>query len=268
METIIVKNFDDVDDPVKTEHILFEQLTKLSGKVKTDFAYVAMPIADLINKTGIANTQSRIADVCESNKDKKLFFVCQHIQVDKLNFYGHLVFTPHSTIFDSYVPIPHYACNYDSVYSKPWNEREYDFSFMGDYGTHRTRSLMYEALKNRPKTIFVDTKKWHFHSDSKTQKINKQNYIELLGNTKYSLCPRGTGPSTIRIWEAMAMNSCPIILSNYLKMPLELFLKTSLWYKSLEDCSSFDVDFEIYNNQEYWNLFSNENLYKSVIKNL
>jgi len=186
--------------------------------------------------------------------------------VDRLNFHGNLVFTPHATLLDSFIPIPHYSCNYDTSFSRPWNEREYKFSFMGDFGTHQTRKHIYNILKDQPNTVFIDTKRWHFYSNSKTQSINKKNYIELLGNTKYSLCPRGTGPSTIRIWEAIAMNSCPIIFSDYLKMPLKLIIKTDLWLKIAEHCVNIKEDYvEDYNNKEYWDWFSNENLYKSIV---
>tara|TARA_R110002020_G_scaffold72542_5_gene186648 strand:+ start:5346 stop:6152 length:807 start_codon:yes stop_codon:yes gene_type:complete len=268
VKKLYVKGFDDVDDPVRTEEQIYRQLSKTSDKDNIGYSYVVMPIADMINKSGVKNTQNIINDVCEAHNKEKLIFVCQHIQVCNLYFHDNLVFTPHATMFDSYIPIPHYSCNYDLEYSKPWEEREYDFSFMGDYNTHATRNKVYNLLKGKPKTFFVDTKNWHFYSDKKTQAINKKNYIELLGNTKYSLCPRGTGPSTIRIWESMAMGSSPIIFSDYLKMPLELYLNNKLWFKVSEKCDSINVDHERYNNDQYWDLFSNEQLYKSIIKNI
>jgi hypothetical protein len=265
VKNIHVKGFDDVTDPVKTEHIIYKQLSELPDNTGKSYFYVVMPIADLLNKIGITNTQNIINEVCNNNKDKKLIFVCQHIQVDKLNFHNNLVFTPHATMLDSYIPIPHYSCNYDIDFSREWEERQYDFSFMGDFSTHQTRASLSKVLKDYPKTIFIDTKKWHFYSDQKTQSINKKNYIELLGNTKYSLCPRGTGPSTIRIWESMAMGSCPIVFSDFLKMPMKLALESKLWIKLPESCDKISVDNKPYNNQEYWDKFSNSNLYKSII---
>ena len=265
MKKVFVKGFEDVEDPVKTEQQIFNQLSSLHPEVKEDYSHVVMPIADLINKIGLQNTQNIINDVCDGHPNERLIFICQHIQVCNLNFHNNIVFTPHATIFDSYIPIPHYSCNYDIDYSKPWEEREYDFSFMGDFGTHTTRGKIHQFLRDRPNTAFIDTKNWHFYSDKKTQTINKKNYIELLGNTKYSLCPRGTGPSTIRIWESMAMNSCPIIFSDYLKMPLEMHISNNLWFKIPEKCDSININLNKYNNDQYWDLFSNDYLYKSII---
>ena len=264
MRVLLVEGFENVDDPVLTEQQISKQLISLKEKIISEYVYVCFPLAYSINTRGLAATQKIINDICSQFTHEKLFFVCQHIQVCNLNFHNNLVFTPHATTLDPFQPMPHYSCNFDTSYSRPWEEREYHFSFMGDYNTHTTRKRMYEALKDYPKSIFVDTKKWHFYSDDKVKKINSKNYIELLGNTKYSLCPRGTGPSTIRIWESMAMNSCPIILSDILKMPLEMFIIEEIWKRRSEDCSNFNISEHPYDNKEYFDLFSNDNLYKSI----
>jgi protein involved in ribonucleotide reduction len=269
MKIIDYISFENVKDFVKTEEIISSQLKSMKKEINTDYVYVSMPIADAINKQGVAHTQRMIDQICKENNKEKLFFVCQHILVNNLNFNNNLVFTPHATLYDNYIPIPHYSCNFDINFIKPWNKRKYDFSFMGDFNSHVSRQFMKQVLNKMPNSCIIDTNTWHFYSDEKTQKINKKNYIELLGETKYSLCPRGTGPSTIRIWESMAMNSHPIILSDVLKMPLELFLETQLWTFIPENTTEYIFNFENeYDNKEYWQYFSNENLYKSIVNYL
>lgn len=264
MRVLLVEGFENVDDPVQTEQQINKQLTSLKDQITTDYVYVCFPLAHSINTRGLQITQKIIDDICGQLPSEKLFFVCQHIQVCNLNFHNNLVFTPHATTLDSFQPMPHYSCNFDTSYCRPWEEREYHFSFMGDYSTHNTRKKMYQKLRDYPNSIFIDTKKWHFYSDEKIKKINSKNYIELLGNTKYALCPRGTGPSTIRIWEAMAMNSCPVILSDMLKMPLEMFIMGEMWKRRPEDCSNFEIAEKPYENKEYFDLFCNDNLHKSI----
>ena len=266
MNVMQVHNFDKVDDPVRTEEVIYNYFMANYSKISSSHSYVAMPIAWIINTYGLRTTQDIISKICSSNPHSKLFFVCQHILVSKLNFYGHLVFTPHATILDSYIPIPHYSCNYDVSFNRPWEDREYDFSFMGSYDTHEVRKRLKEAFTGSERVCFVDTGSWHFHSDDEKRKANKQKYIELLGNTKYSLCPRGTGPSTIRIWEAMAMGSHPLILSDYLKMPLERELNANLWTKKPESCNDFTINNEPYDNQKYWEYFSNESMQSCILK--
>ena len=265
MDILQVHNFDKVDDPVKTEEVIYRYFINNHQSIGTHYTYVAMPIAWIINNYGLNTTQELIDKIDKSNPNKKLFFVCQHILVSNLNFHNHLVFTPHATILDSYMPMPHYSCNYDEEFKRPWEDREYDFSFMGSYDTHEVRKRLEGAFTGSERVCFIDTGSWHFHSDIEKKKINKQKYVELLGNTKYSLCPRGTGPSTIRIWEAMAMGSRPIILSDYLKMPLERELETNLWTKKPESCKDFHLPVGSYDNQEYWKYFCNENLQASIL---
>jgi len=265
MKIIELVSFDDVKDFVKTEEVISSQLKSLKDKINTEYVYVSMPIADLINKQGISYTQNLIDQVCKNNKEK-LFFVCQHIDVKKLNFYHNLVFTPHATILDSYVAIPHYTCNFDIKYSKPWKDRKYKFGFVGSFSTHPIRSKIYNLLKNREDCLIVDTGGWHFQNEKIQREKNEKSYIEVLGDTKYSLCPRGTGPSTIRLWESIAMNSKPVIISDYLKIPMVENLD-QYWIKIPEKEENYDLlsSEQQYDNKFYWDNFSNENLSKSVV---
>ena len=266
MKVIEAGDFNKVNDPVKTEETINLQLIQKADHVHTDYVYVAIPLAWNINHQGVHNTQKQISDICNTHVDKKLFFICQHILVDRLNFHENLVFTPHATILDSFIPIPHYSCNYDLKKAKPWPERQYEFSFMGSFITHPVRRRLYQMLKDRDDCFMEDTGGWHFEGSAEKQAQNREKYIEILGNTKYSLCPRGTGPSSIRIWEAIAMGSCPVIFSDYLKMPLERELNSTMWLRVLEKCDNIrDIDF-CFNNEEYFERLSNENLYKSVVE--
>tara|TARA_A100001515_G_scaffold46_2_gene76 strand:+ start:962 stop:1774 length:813 start_codon:yes stop_codon:yes gene_type:complete len=267
LEIIELQNFDLVDDPVKTEETIYEQLCQNKEKIITDYTYVALPLAFSINKIGLFRTQETIDNICRKYSDKKLFFVCQHILVKDLNFHNNTVFTPHATILDNYLPIPHYACTYDLSKVKPWEERKYLFSFMGSFVTHPVRKKIYEALKERDDCFIIDTGQWHFEGNKTKQENNSKIYQEILGDTKYSLCPRGTGPSTIRIWESMAMGARPVIVSDYLKMPMEMFVKEFSWLRISEGFESINCDStRQYDNSQYWDLFSNENLYKSILK--
>ena len=130
LEILPIFNFNSVEDPVKTEETIYKQLCAAQNDISTDYTYVAFPLAFSINKQGIPYTQHIIDRTCEQHRDKKLFFVCQHILVNKLNFHGHLVFTPHATILDSFIPIPHYSCNYDLSKVKKWEERKYTFRWV------------------------------------------------------------------------------------------------------------------------------------------
>jgi len=260
LKILRIKDFSDVTDPVKTEHTISNQLIERQSEIDSDYAYAMIPLADIINKYGLGAAQKVISYAHSLHDPAKIFFVCQHILVRGLHFGESLVFTPHATKLDDYIAIPHYSCTYDLKEAKPWGDRKYDYSFMGDFGSHPTRLRLAQAFKDNPNTVFINTSTWHFHANQEAQKLNKKKYIELLGNTRHSLCPRGTGPSTIRMWEAMAMGSCPLIFSDSLKTPAgsELLLRFQ------DENSATLTGVESYDNSDYFVKFSNDKLYVGI----
>lgn len=267
-----IESFSNAPDPVRTEETISRQLMERYNQIDSAYTYVSLPLAWNINNRGIAPTQRLIDEICFNLSSEKLFFVCQHILVDQLEFHGNLVFTPHATALDAFVPIPHYSCNYDPQRAKAWEDRQYTFSFMGSFHTHPVRRKLYDSLKSRDDCLIVDTGNWHFEGAPEKQQLNSEEYIQILGDTKYSLCPRGTGPSTIRIWEAMAMGSTPLILSDFLQMPLERELDTS-WVRIPEnfDMATLDAaasNLEEYDSHQYFHMFSNDNLYKTIVREI
>jgi len=47
-------------------------------------------------------------------------------------------------------------------------------------------------------------------------------------NSRYSLCPSGSGPNSIRFWESLAVGSIPVLLADTLDLP-----KCFEWYKAI-----------------------------------
>ena len=54
-----------------------------------------------------------------------------------------------------------------------------------------------------------------------TSKLNNQlnDYNTLMIKSRYSLCPSGTGPNSIRLCESLAFGSIPILLADTLELP-------------------------------------------------
>jgi hypothetical protein len=96
-------------------------------------------------------------------------------------------------------------------------------------------------------------------------------YKDVLENSQISLCPRGTGPSTLRFFESISVGSVPVIF-NDLNLPDEL---ENLIYKmNIDEIHkiSFDID-ELQKKSDlvfeyYWDNLSNTNLYKTIEKKL
>lgn len=260
--------FDSVRDPIRTEEIIFNKIKDLNLEIE----YVGIPIANTINTQGLQISQGIIDEVNKKYPFKKIF-VCQHIFVNKLNFGDNLVFTPHTESGDEYHFIPHY----NPIYSIPpkrifYRDRRFNFSFIGDFGTHPSREKL--KILNTPLTPIVSTGKWFFSHDINKQKELLVVYQDMINNSKISLCPRGTGPSTLRLFESMSVGSIPVIF-NDIKIPQEFrtliksidiedFLKSPNIFEDLEDGE--DLSKNIY--ERYWDNFSNENLHKMIISKL
>ena len=73
---------------------------------------------------------------------------------------------------------------------------------------------------------------WHFNKvvynfqvfgdESKKDAIESdevRSYNDLLSHTRFSLCPVGAGPNTLRLWESLAVGAIPVVLSDRHELP-------------------------------------------------
>jgi len=134
---------------------------------------------------------------------------------------------------------------------KPMSERKLLASFIGAHMPHYrddSRIKLFEAAKECGRDdVFVDLgNEWHFnkvvyeeqvlnreveahHIDEHHQKTFR--YNSILSDSKFSLCPEGAGPNTLRFWESIAVGSIPVIFSD----DLAAFTELSFGYELLEN---------------------------------
>lgn len=93
-----------------------------------------------------------------------------------------------------------------------FSQCQYLFSFVGNAQNWPTVRNEIMALKH-PQALLVDTAKGQ---------ISFGKYTESLCESKFALCPRGVGPSSQRIFEAMRVGRVPIIISDDWMPPGEL----------------------------------------------
>lgn len=222
MQVLELMPFDQVDDPICTEALIAEQLSRVSPSRFPELIYAKLPLAWLINTNGVAAVQQILLQLFEKVPPSRLVFVCQHIQVKQLDFRGATVFTPHAEVSDPYVAIPHHAVQADELATsspKPMPERSYLASFRGAFWTHPCRQALAKHLRGNA-FLIQDTGAWHFQHAQQTQQISASEYKSLLSNSKFTLCPRGTGPSSVRLWEAFAFGSIPVVIADSAELAL------------------------------------------------
>ncbi len=87
------------------------------------------------------------------------------------------------------------------------------YSFMGRR-CHPVRDRILEL--SDPRGIVEDTSTTFDALDLPSDHVDqcKRRYAEVIGASKFVLCPRGAGPSSFRLYEAMAAGRVPVILGD------------------------------------------------------
>lgn len=209
-------------DPVRTEETVINNLKKTMFSLETKFVVADYAWAYSINRHGIDYTQDVVNMFLSRVSDQStLIFICQHILVERLDWGGSVVFTPHSANSNRFHPIAHFSVSI-STSNLLFNDRNILASFVGCNSTHPVRALLSSLLSTHSDCLTIDTGLWHFDKLDFHRTSSEDTYIRTLQNSKYVFCPRGTGPSTIRIWEALGSGCIPIVISDDLRLPSPL----------------------------------------------
>lgn len=225
--------------PVITEKEFYKQN-------KNDPSYIGFPWATVIDKKPNLNIK-RLVDML---KTKKSYTCCQHISfrsliplLKKLGITK--LYTPHKQKGEDEIdgiklyPCPLYAKIIednikDFEIDLLTKSRKYLYSFKGGYQQGYMSDIRLKIFQklNRPDVYIENTGEWHFNQivyDIKQNKNgdyngnekhfqNERSYKDLLLNSRYTLCPSGSGPNSIRFWEALGSGSIPILLSDKLEL--------------------------------------------------
>jgi hypothetical protein len=86
------------------------------------------------------------------------------------------------------------------------------------------RLKIFNILDKNPDCYIVRRNQWHYDGvvykgAKETNKNYENDFKNNLMESKFSLCPSGTGPNSIRISESMSFGSIPVILANSLILP-------------------------------------------------
>lgn len=150
------------------------------------------------------------------------FAICQHIRyaevIPLLRRLGvDTLFTPHATGDVPglrVLPFPHVAVN-----SRAPARKDIWYSFVGAGQTHPVRQAL-RGLPARRDAIVELRERWHFgEEDPRVRELHRRRYVGVLSRSRYSLCPRGTGVSTLRFWESLRAGAIPVLISDAMRLP-------------------------------------------------
>jgi hypothetical protein len=255
--------------PVITEKTFFEQN-------KANPNYLGLPWATIIDKRVAINDIYHFIIANKLNEGKNdCFTCCQHISFRNLiNLWKligvKIVYSPHKVIGEDEIngvkimPCPLYAVNVEDIErNKLIREtnllnckRDILYSFAGGYQPTNyltdIRANIYRLKSRNKSDVYIkNTGDWHFNrvvysikqnhngdlNEDNTHKKKTYEYNELLLRSKYTLCPSGSGPNSIRFWEALGSGSIPVLLADTLELP-----ENKLWDSAIIKMREADID--------------------------
>jgi hypothetical protein len=148
------------------------------------------------------------------DNSKKYFVVCQHDDAPKHRLPSDtVVFSASEQIKNhnpSMIPIPVVCSTLDKVGVE---DKIVFAGFVGSY-THPLRIKLHDSLLNNPEYYF-SIRNW-----SPTVPTNKfDEFISVTSRSKFTLCPRGYGNTSFRLYECMQLGSVPVYISDDFHLP-------------------------------------------------
>ena len=182
---------------------------------------------------------------------ERIVTVCQHIHM--LNFPELFeasgvtdVFWSHAThdqirfgadLSINIHPFPLYPVQIPEDAEMPIEERPYLFSFVGAKASPiyltQSRTFLIEELAGHPRGFVRDRETWHYNKVVYDHQVlarqpraaglvdtqNSDEFKQVMRKTQFALCPSGTGPNSIRLWEAISSGAIPVVLKDTYKFP-------------------------------------------------
>ncbi|MFD2172944.1 exostosin domain-containing protein [Rhodobacter lacus] len=111
--------------------------------------------------------------------------------------------------------------------------RPFLFSFIGaranQYYLTESRTHILELLQDHPRGLIIGRDDWHYNKvvyelqirpgaksaavEDLVNKSHSEQFRLSLAQSVFSLCPSGSGPNSIRLWESLGAGSIPVILA-------------------------------------------------------
>lgn len=133
--------------------------------------------------------------------------------------------------------------------------RRYLANFVGAYNPglylSNVRQVIFDDAGKDKDLLIIKREAWHFDRAVYVEQMHgqlatddqarreceeAQEYLDAIRQSCFTLCPTGSGPNSIRIFEALALGSIPIVLTKSLRLPgpRELWEKAAMFEEDSE----------------------------------
>ncbi|NJL20895.1 MAG: tetratricopeptide repeat protein [Leptolyngbyaceae cyanobacterium SM1_3_5] len=237
----------------------------------TNVVYFGFPWATLIDKL-LHGVDKNEADALmeklgsfkgELKKYTRIITVCQHVRLLEFEeifnevgvtdiFWSHTV--KDQKVLPSYPntllhPFPLYPVQAIDD-NETEAERVYLYSFNGSHAPENyltdIRNKIIDHLSNDSRGCIVASNQWYYQkvvyehqiwksikeTDNLVDKDASEKFKQLMKQSMFALCPSGSGPNSIRLWEAIGLGAIPVVLADTYLPPGDL----ALWYEAIVAC--------------------------------
>ncbi len=142
-----------------------------------------------------------------------------------------------------------YSCMNDI---KPSKEKDIFYSFMGTALTYpKVRRKIFD-MKHSAGSVIVERKAWgHAKAITPEERARQAKaFRDTLASSRFSLCPRGEGPQTIRFYESLKAGAIPVVISDDATYPESDNWNQDDWQKCMITVPEDDIQ----NLQSYLNI--------------
>ena len=229
---MLVSNFEEIFQFEKfpVEYLCYQQFLE---DIPEDFIYVAIPWTQILNSGWLDFPHKKSFNfymeellkmklpegpkitVCQHDDYLRLLPIFRHLGIEVVFSPLHNVRNVH-TLDIKILPIP-FNCNFDFDTSR---EKDILVSFVGTPTSHPIRTRMANRIKGDGiiyrSTYHVDSN--FFYTENYKQK-EEEEFKDVMERSRFSLCPRGSSPSSVRFWESLNAGAIPILISDEWALP-------------------------------------------------
>jgi hypothetical protein len=219
-ETLKIYNFfEELYDKRRTEYIALKLLQK--KPIKKNINFLAAPW-HVLHVHNLHNKKPNFSDlqhlklnggfaVCAHDNYRDLIPLLKQIGINTLFAAGA---SKNNNDNFNVICIPYYSMN--GV--KPAKNKDIYYSFLGSL-THPIRKKIFE-LKHPKNTVVIRREQFHYNMPDKVLRAKREEeYRNILSRSRFSLCPRGASPGSIRFWESLEAGAIPILISDDYQLP-------------------------------------------------
>ncbi len=245
-ESFLVENHD-----VKITYVAFPWATLIDSLCTWSSSKSSKLLFELANLKVLCSDEERIATVCQHIRCLDFLELFKGIGITdifwthktiKLDMVDNIKFHPFSLF-----PAQTYDLPTDYEKNIPSKSRTYLANFIGAYNPDiyltNVRECILNDIGKYDDILIIKRDAWHFDrhvykeqlagisidDQQKNAELNQKNeYLNAIKNSIFTLCPTGSGPNSIRIFESIDLLSIPVIISK----DLDLYGSRKLWEQS------------------------------------